>query len=92
MKCNVCGGSRFVAIEYRMGDMGAPAMECVKCRAIVLEEGVARTKEERESVKIAIAMRAAVQDMPPASDESDTFETKRPAKPNDESGPQGKTG
>ncbi len=64
MKCCVCGGGRFVATEYKTGKMSAPAMECVNCLAIILEEGLARTEEERESVKLAIAMRAAVRDMP----------------------------
>jgi hypothetical protein len=85
MKCTVCGGTRFVATEYKTGDRRAPALECSQCLAIVLEEGVARTNEERESVKIAIALRAAVRDMPPAPDQTDTFETERPVKPNAES-------
>jgi hypothetical protein len=55
-------------------------MECIKCHAIVLEEGAARTNEERESVKIAIALRAVVRDMPPAPDQTDIFETERPVK------------
>ena len=74
MRCTVCGGTRFVATEYKTGEMTAPAMECASCLAIALEEGVARTEEERESVKIAIALRAAVRDasMPePMLDEDD---------------------
>jgi hypothetical protein len=65
MRCTVCGGTRFVATEYKTGEVTAPAMECASCSAIVLEEGVARTEEERSSVKIAIALRAAVQDASP---------------------------
>ncbi len=65
MKCTVCGGTRFVSSEYKTAEMTAPAMACATCMAIVLEEGVARTDEERESVKIAMALRAAVQDAPP---------------------------
>jgi hypothetical protein len=65
MRCTVCGGTRFVATEYKTGQVTAPAMECASCSAIVLEEGVARTEEERSSVKIAIALRAAVQDAQP---------------------------
>jgi hypothetical protein len=80
MRCDVCGGTGFTATEYRTGEMSAPAMECIRCHAIVLEEGAARTKEERESVKIAIAMRAAVRDMPPAPDQTDTVDTERPIK------------
>ncbi len=84
MRCTVCGGTRFVATEYNTGDgrtrVPAPALECVKCLAIVLEEGVARSDEERESVKMAIAMRAAVQDAPPVQDDRDPFvESERPA-------------
>jgi hypothetical protein len=74
MRCTVCGGSQFVATEYKTGEMTAPAMECATCLAIVLEEGVARTDEERSSVKIAIALRAAVQDAPafePVRDDDD---------------------
>jgi|HubBroStandDraft_2_1064218.scaffolds.fasta_scaffold154087_2 hypothetical protein len=66
MRCTVCGGSHFTATEYNTGDgarrVAAPALECTKCKAIVLEEHVARTKEERESVKMAIAMRSAIQE------------------------------
>ncbi len=66
MRCTVCGGTHFTATEYNTGDgahrVAAPALECTKCKAIVLEEHVARTKEERESVKMAIAMRSAIQE------------------------------
>ena len=66
MRCTVCGGTHFTATEYNTGDgarrVAAPALECTRCKAIVLEEHVARTKEERESVKMAIAMRSAIQE------------------------------
>jgi hypothetical protein len=66
MRCTVCGGSHFTATEYNTGDgahrVAAPALECTKCKALFLEEHVARTKEERESVKMAIAMRSAIQE------------------------------
>ena len=78
MKCSVCGGAEFSATEYKTGETTAPALECVRCSAIVLEAAVARTDEERTSVKEAIAMRQAVRDMPPAEDQTDTFETERP--------------
>jgi len=78
MKCSVCGGTEFTATEYKTGETSAPALECVRCSAIVLEAGVARTDEERASVKQAIALRAAVKDLPPAPDQTDTFETERP--------------
>jgi hypothetical protein len=83
MKCGVCGGTKFVSTEYKTGEMNAPALECSTCLAIVLEECVARTEEERESVKTAIALRAAVQEAPPAPDQTDTFETERPIKRRD---------
>lgn len=64
MRCNVCGGADFVACDYRMGDVVAPALGCLRCKAIALDESLARTGEERESVKLAIAMRTAVGDLP----------------------------
>jgi hypothetical protein len=78
MRCTVCGGSHFAATEYNTGDgahrVAAPALECTKCKAIVLEEHVARTQEERESVKMAIAMRSAIQ-------EAQASTTKEPTDP-----------
>ena len=74
MRCTVCGGTHFTATEYNTGDgahrVAAPALECTKCKAIVLEEHVARTKEERESVKMAIAMRSAIQEAQAATADS----------------------
>ncbi len=69
MRCTVCGGDRFVSTEYRAGSVEAPALECLTCGAVVLEEAVARTEEERESVKMAIALRKAAQNVPDKCDE-----------------------
>ncbi len=82
MRCHVCGGRRFVSTEYKMGTMHAPALACARCHAIVLEEAVARTEGERDSVRRAIALRKAVQDSASVRDESGVFaigSTMRPA-------------
>lgn len=75
MVCTVCSGTRFVSAEYNTGEAHrsrpAPALECVTCHAVFLEEGIARTEEERASVKIAIALRAAAQEPPAPRDERD---------------------
>jgi hypothetical protein len=89
MRCTVCGGSHFTATEYNTGDgahrLTAPALECTKCKAIVLEEHVARTKEERESVKTAIAMRSAIQE----AQASATSESKDRSAGKDDETPRG---
>jgi hypothetical protein len=59
MRCNVCGGENLTAVEYRAGSIRAPAMECDKCHAIVLDEAAATSEEERDSVRLAKAARAA---------------------------------
>jgi hypothetical protein len=63
MVCNVCGSRAFKVTEYRSGGNAAcraPAFECRACGAISLGEEAATSDEERESVKMAIAMRAHV--------------------------------
>jgi hypothetical protein len=65
MICNVCGSQAFDITEYRPsrdGTCRAPAFECRGCGAISLREEAAASDKERESVKIAIAMRARVTD------------------------------
>jgi hypothetical protein len=79
MHCNVCGGSRFLSTEYNTGSKRAPALECTKCHALVLDQAVARTDEERESVKMAVALRTAAR-IKPTIAESDTFETATPVR------------
>jgi hypothetical protein len=59
MVCDICGGSTFVAAEYRAEGVVAPARECAQCKALVLDEAVATSQEERDSVRIAAAARAA---------------------------------
>ena len=58
MSCNVCGNQEFTTAEYRMDSCRAPALECEKCGALNLSEGAAHTQEERDSVKMAIAVRS----------------------------------
>jgi hypothetical protein len=60
MVCNVCGANDFVNTKYRADGWVAPALECTGCHAISLSEDAAMTDEEHDSVKLAIAMRAAV--------------------------------
>jgi hypothetical protein len=65
MVCNVCGSRAFNVTEYRSsGDTAcrAPAFACCGCGAISLGEEAAENDEERQSVKVAIAMRAHVAD------------------------------
>jgi hypothetical protein len=61
MLCNVCECSDFISSDYVMPDgRKAPALECTGCHAIVLDEVAAHTEEERESVKLAKAIRAEI--------------------------------
>lgn len=59
MRCNICGCESLTATEYCAGSVRAPAMECSQCHAIVLDESVATSDEERDSVRMAVAVRAA---------------------------------
>lgn len=59
MVCDICGGDTFIAAEYRAEGVVAPARECARCKALVLDEGVATSEEERDSVRLAAAARAA---------------------------------
>ncbi len=60
MLCHVCGGDRFAEVEYTTtAKVRAPAFECTRCHAIALDESAARSEEERESVRLAKAARAA---------------------------------
>jgi hypothetical protein len=58
MQCNVCGGERFTKSEYQMDPGPAPALECLHCHALNLDEEAARSEEERDSVRLAVAARA----------------------------------
>ena len=58
MSCNVCDNKEFTTAEYRMDSCRAPALECTSCGALNLSERAANTQEERDSVKMAIAVRS----------------------------------
>jgi hypothetical protein len=59
MCCNICGGDNFIASEYWTDDVRAPARECATCHALVLDETAASSEQERDSVRLAVAARAA---------------------------------
>jgi hypothetical protein len=59
MRCQICGGDVFTSTEYRTDSVRAPARECAGCRALVLDEDAATSQEERHSVRMAVAARAA---------------------------------
>jgi hypothetical protein len=59
-----------------MGEVRAPALECLRCHAIEVEEGLARTVEERDSVRQAIALRKAVFETVSTPEESGVFEVR----------------
>ena len=58
--CDVCLGETFVLCEYLAPRASFSALECTKCRAITLDEDLARTPEERESVREMLAARARI--------------------------------
>jgi len=49
-----------VIAEYASQHGRAPALECTRCRALNLDESVAQSDKERDSVKLAIAVRSAI--------------------------------
>jgi hypothetical protein len=59
MQCSVCGGEHFVAARYKMDGVYAPALECARCHALNLDEAAARSVEDLDSVRMAVAARAA---------------------------------
>jgi hypothetical protein len=66
MVCNVCGNRVFRNSEYRVsGACKAPALDCAACGALNLSEEAATSTEERESVKVAIAVRSGIEEHPP---------------------------
>lgn len=82
MVCNICGGTAFSVTEYRAGNDGAcraPAFSCRGCGAIHLREEVASNDEERDSVKIAIAMRASVGNEPRRAPGPDLHKAETPS-------------
>jgi C4-type Zn-finger protein len=65
MQCPACKTTAgFSASEYRIpyqsGPVRAPALECLECSAIVLDEIAAHTDKELESVRQARVVRPAV--------------------------------
>ena len=59
MVCALCGATQFVAAEYKLDSGWAPALQCANCGALELDEALARSEEERESVRLAKAARDA---------------------------------
>ncbi len=64
MRCAICDSNAFVATVYHTRDRQCPALACTECGAVSLNVEVAGNDAERESVRLAIAKRAAL-----ASDE-----------------------
>jgi hypothetical protein len=58
--CNVCLGDIFLLCEYQAPRANFSALECTRCRAITLDERLARTPEQRESVREMVAARAQI--------------------------------
>jgi hypothetical protein len=58
--CSVCDGETFVSCEYRAPTASCRALECTNCHAITLDEEVARTAKERQSVREMVAVRARI--------------------------------
>jgi ribosomal protein S27AE len=71
MSCPNCGSGVFVASEYKMQYRRAPALECATCHILHLDEEAVASKEDRDSVRLAVAARAHVYatlaDSPPAA-------------------------
>lgn len=57
MRCRVCGHDGMGETEYRTGSVRAPALECRRCHAIQLDERVAKSEQERDSVRRALVAR-----------------------------------
>lgn len=62
MGCAVCGNRGFRRTSYRTHHGTCPALTCLACQAITLDEAAAKNDEERASVRIAIAARRHVAD------------------------------
>jgi transcription elongation factor Elf1 len=60
VNCDVCGGDTFSVCDYVTREATCPALECAKCGAITLDEEVARSSDERESVREMLAARARI--------------------------------
>lgn len=76
-RCTVCGGEALFAAEYvTQSTVRAPALRCAGCEALHLDEAIARSPEERESVRLAKAERGN-----PPTDNSASAVTPRPPDP-----------
>ena len=60
MRCKTCGADTLARTQYTFGEgQKAPALECERCGAILLDEGVAKSPEELDSVRLAVSARWA---------------------------------
>ena len=57
MQCAICGNASFRRTSYRSNARTCPALACMSCTAITLDERAARDEAERASVRMAIAAR-----------------------------------
>ncbi len=57
MHCKVCGSDQLIETEYETGSLRAPALECVKCHALNLDERAAKSERDLDSVRRAVAAR-----------------------------------
>ena len=61
IRCPQCDGDVLIAAEYvTKSTVRAPALKCARCNTLHLDEAVARSPDERESVRMAKAERAAL--------------------------------
>jgi EAL domain-containing protein (putative c-di-GMP-specific phosphodiesterase class I) len=59
IRCTICGGEVLFAAQYvTRSAVVAPALRCARCAELHLSEAVARSDDERASVRIAKAERA----------------------------------
>jgi hypothetical protein len=58
MVCRTCGGVRFVPTEHKTKEASVPALECVECHALNLQENVANSEKKRDTVREGKAARA----------------------------------
>ncbi len=71
MQCKVCGFDRLREAEYKTGELRAPALECERCHALNLDERVAKSERDLDSVRKALVARQT------ASFDSGTHRTSR---------------
>jgi len=59
MRCHICGHGELVETEYKSGEITAPALTCKRCGAITLDERVAKSEQDLDSIRCALAARMA---------------------------------